>query len=72
MGGANNICSDKTGTLTKNQMTWATIWSGQDMSVPDVDGTDKIVIENLIPSEFSRRLLYQAVSCNTVGTHTDA
>ena len=21
MGGANNICSDKTGTLTKNQMT---------------------------------------------------
>lgn len=31
MGGANNICSDKTGTLTKNQMTMTSIWSGNDM-----------------------------------------
>ena len=27
MGGANNICSDKTGTLTKNQMTVVKLWS---------------------------------------------
>ena len=26
MGGANNICSDKTGTLTKNEMTVMNIW----------------------------------------------
>jgi Ca2+ transporting ATPase len=26
MGGANNICSDKTGTLTMNKMTAANLW----------------------------------------------
>jgi Ca2+ transporting ATPase len=72
MGGANNICSDKTGTLTKNQMTLTSVWSGQDKQIPDVDGTGAIDIENLIPAPFSRQLLFQAVSCNTVGTHTDA
>ena len=27
MGGANNICTDKTGTLTQNQMTVTRLWS---------------------------------------------
>jgi P-type E1-E2 ATPase len=54
MGGANNICSDKTGTLTKNQMTLTSVWSGQDMQIQDVDGTGKIDIEGLIPAPFSR------------------
>lgn len=30
MGGANNICSDKTGTLTKNEMTVTNIYIGVD------------------------------------------
>jgi magnesium-transporting ATPase (P-type) len=33
MGGANNICSDKTGTLTKNQMTLTNIWQGKSIKL---------------------------------------
>jgi Ca2+-transporting ATPase len=31
MGGANNICSDKTGTLTMNQMTVTSVWAGRSL-----------------------------------------
>ncbi len=34
MGGANNICSDKTGTLTMNQMHVTTIWHGDESELP--------------------------------------
>lgn len=34
MGGANNICSDKTGTLTQNKMTVTDIWAGEKRKVP--------------------------------------
>ena len=51
MGGANNICSDKTGTLTKNQMTWTQLWAGQDLTIPDPDGADDVDIGGLVPGE---------------------
>ncbi len=33
MGGANNICSDKTGTLTKNEMTVVQLWQGESIKI---------------------------------------
>ena len=33
MGGANNICSDKTGTLTMNKMTVTNIFIGVDKTI---------------------------------------
>jgi P-type E1-E2 ATPase len=39
MGGANNICSDKTGTLTMNKMTVTNIFVGVDKAVKVNDTT---------------------------------
>lgn len=45
MGGANNICSDKTGTLTMNKMTLTQIWNG---GLVDLDThTEKIHFSDL-------------------------
>ena len=67
MGGANNICSDKTGTLTKNQMTWTQIWTGESHKVENPDGklTDLFNTNQFI-SEPAMNLLAEAVACNTV------
>lgn len=72
MGGANNICSDKTGTLTKNQMTWTQIWAGKDFKLKNVDGTEPYNVSEFVESEKTRELLAQSVSCNCIGTLKDA
>lgn len=50
MGGANNICTDKTGTLTKNQMTVTRLWSEEKV-------IDKFSMENKAISQNTRELL---------------
>ena len=67
MGGANNICSDKTGTLTMNIMTWVKVWSGVSQDIKEDTGFDAV-----IPTPKVQELLKQAVCCNTVGTVEDS
>lgn len=54
MGGANNICSDKTGTLTMNKMTVTNIFVGVDKAVKVND--PKYQWADYLPNETHRQL----------------
>ena len=57
MGGANNICSDKTGTLTKNIMTVKEIWQGETIELDTEEMS--FVMANVISSEKAARLFLE-------------
>ena len=66
MGGANNICSDKTGTLTKNQMTVKEIWQGEVRSLdPEME---KYNMNEVISNEKTANLFLEGCATNTSGT----
>lgn len=61
MGGANNICSDKTGTLTKNQMTLTTIWCGKTIKLDTY--SENIAIEDQISKNQKYIDLFKLNAC---------
>lgn len=65
MGGANTICSDKTGTLTMNKMTVTNIFVGVDKPVKVNDATYNWA--DYLPNEKHRTLFKEAICCNTSG-----
>ena len=70
MGGANNICSDKTGTLTMNKMTVTNIWAGRDTSIKVNDSTYDL--KDHFVSKKHQELFVQTICCNTSGSIKEA
>ena len=50
MGGANNICSDKTGTLTQNKMTLTTFWNSNYLEFDF--NSNSMNLDSYIPVDF--------------------
>jgi len=71
MGGADNICSDKTGTLTLNQMKVTNLYCGRDIAInidqvngkmTPLDWKNDILKE---ATDIFKPLIEQNISCNT-------
>ncbi|CAI9300630.1 unnamed protein product [Lactuca saligna] len=58
MGSATVICTDKTGTLTMNQMTVTKFWLGHEY----ISSSSNVIVEEVL------RLLHEGIGFNTTGT----
>ncbi len=70
MGGANNICSDKTGTLTMNKMTVTNIFIGVDKTIKINDPEYKYA--DYFSNDVHCQMFKQAIACNTSGLAKEA
>jgi len=64
MGGADNICSDKTGTLTQNKMNLTNFWNEK---LYEVDPYIKGTLGDSFPQKY-HEILKQALACNGSAT----
>jgi Ca2+ transporting ATPase len=72
MGGANNICSDKTGTLTQNKMTLTMLWQGESLEINWSDDNKCQTPVSAMKNQDVAKLLAIAIACNSVGDINDA
>jgi Ca2+ transporting ATPase len=62
MGNANYICSDKTGTLTKNEMDIVKLWYGGDDIIIDVDKEVEDLTDRI--DQKGVTMIFESLACN--------
>jgi Ca2+ transporting ATPase len=65
MGGADVICTDKTGTLTKNEMTLTHFYGHKLVRMQGEHFRKALPLQNAIPDPDDHSLFLEAVLCNT-------
>ena len=68
MGGATDICSDKTGTLTLNKMTVVRIYAGRSFEINSDQDENKNLVAIKLEDQFTDQIvthLTQGITCNT-------